>query len=67
MTYLQYNQINTGKGETVDLEQDVVRAGEERSAAIRTFLRGCNRRLRGSLHATAGRVAAWGAVAVPRT
>ncbi len=26
MTYLQYNQINTGEGETVDLEQDLARA-----------------------------------------
>ena len=45
MTYLQYNQINTGDGDSVDLEQDVTRAREERSAAIRSFARACTRRL----------------------
>ncbi len=67
MTNLQYNQINLGKGETVDLEQDVVRASEERSAAIRSFANTCIRRLQGILHVIAGHVASWRAVAVPRT
>ena len=33
-TYLRYTEINLGEGETVDLEQNVVRASEERSAAF---------------------------------
>ena len=41
MTYLQYNQINLGEGDSVDLEQDVIRAGEERSAAIQSFANAC--------------------------
>ena len=45
MTYLQYNQINLGEGDSVDLEQDVIRASEERSAAIRSFARAYIRRL----------------------
>ena len=54
MTYLQYNQINLGEGESADLEQAVARASEERSAAIQTFVRACSRRLRGFLHSSAG-------------
>ena len=67
MTYLQYNQINLGEGESVDLEQDLARANEERSIAIRSFASACIRRLQGILHVIAGHVASWRAVAVPRT
>ena len=54
MTYLQYNQIDLGEGETVDLEQDVARASAERSAAVRSFLIACARSLRGFLHPISG-------------
>ena len=51
MTYLQYNQINLGEGEVVDLEQDLKRDDDERSAAIRSFSRACIRCLKGFLEA----------------
>ena len=39
MTYLQYNEISLGEGDSVDLEQDVMRASEERSIASRAIAR----------------------------
>ncbi len=54
MTYLQYHEISLGEGDSVDLEQDVVRASEERSIAIRAIARAFTCRWRGFLHSSAG-------------
>ena len=50
MTYLQYKQISLGDGKSVDLVHDVAQGNEERSIAIRTFVRACTRRLQGFRH-----------------
>ncbi len=49
MTYLQYNEISLGEGGSVDLEQDVMRASEERSIAIRAIARAFTCRWQGFL------------------
>ena len=54
MTYLQYHEISLGEGDSVDLEQDVVRASEERSIAIRAIARAFTCRWRAFLRSSAG-------------
>ncbi len=60
MTYLQYKQISLGEGKSVDLEHDVMRANEERSIAIRSFLSACFRRIRGFVQQVSARRALGG-------
>ena len=66
MTYLQYKQIRVGEDTTVDLERDMARASEERSAAIRSFFSGHGHGLRDLLNAKLGKFASRRANALPR-